>query len=200
MRTNWIKAMSESNGREHERAGVVFGRSFYLFAALVAVLGTICYVIRGAEVLTNAVVEEFGFLAVFAPRIGAALVIAGFVQVLVPRDLVARWLGGRAGLKGIFIASLAGALTPGGPMTSFPLLVALFASGAHRGSLIAYITGWSLLGVQRVLVWELPLMGSEFTLIRVLACLPLPILAGILASRINFAWAGPAEADQQAEK
>ncbi|MDP2620550.1 MAG: permease [Hyphomicrobiales bacterium] len=191
--------MSGTNRSEQERGNRLFGPSFYLFAGLTAVLGAICYVLRGPEVLFDRMVEEFGFLIVIAPRIGAALVIAGFVQVLVPRDLVARWLGSRAGLKGIVIASVAGALTPGGPMTSFPLLVALFASGAHRGSLIAYITGWSLLGVQRVLVWELPLMGGEFTLIRVLACAPLPILAGILAARINFAWAGPAEADQEAE-
>lgn len=191
--------MSGTNRRKQDRGNRVLGPSFYLFAGLTMVLGALCYVLRGPEVLFDRMVEELGFLAVIAPRIGAALVIAGFVQVLVPRDLVARWLGSRAGLKGIIIASVAGGLTPGGPMTSFPLLVALFASGAHRGSLVAYITGWSLLGVQRVLVWELPLMGSEFVLIRVLACLPLPILAGILAARINFAWAGPAEADREAE-
>ena len=191
--------MSGSNRREQDRGNRVLGPSLYLFAGLTVVLGTLSYVLRGPEVMYDRMAEELGFLAVIAPRIGAALIIAGFVQVLVPRDLVARWLGSRAGLKGIVIASVAGALTPGGPMTSFPLLVALFASGAHRGSLIAYITGWSLLGVQRVLVWELPLMGGEFTLIRVLACAPLPILAGIVAARINFAWAGPAEADREAE-
>lgn len=182
-----------SGPNERERGNGVLGRSFYLFAGLVVVLGAVSYVLRGPDALIGAIGEEFGFLAVIAPRIGAALVIAGFVQVLVPRDLVARLLGSRAGIKGIVIASVAGAFTPGGPMTSFPLLVALFASGAHRGSLVAYITGWSLLGVQRVLVWELPLMGSDFVLIRVLACLPLPILAGIVAARISFAWAGPGE-------
>ena len=185
--------MSGPNEREQERGNGALGRSFYLFAGLTVILGTVSYALRGPDVLMSAIGEEFGFLAVIAPRIGAALVVAGFVQVLVPRGLVARLLGSRAGVKGIVIASLAGAFTPGGPMTSFPLLVALFASGAHRGSLIAYITGWSLLGVQRVLVWELPLMGSHFVLIRVLACLPLPILAGIVASRINFTWAGPGE-------
>jgi uncharacterized membrane protein YraQ (UPF0718 family) len=181
---------------ERERGTVMFGRSFYLFASLTVILGAVCYVTKGPDVLMGAVTEELGFLLVIAPRIAAALLLAGFVQVLVPRDLVARWLGSRAGLKGIVIASVAGAVTPGGPMTSFPLLVALFASGAHRGSLVAYITGWSIIGMQRVLVWEVPLMGSDFALVQVLACLPLPILAGWLASRITFAWAGPGEADQ----
>ena len=187
--------MKHSNEREQER-GAVFGRSFYLFGSLTVILGAVCYVVKGPEVLMSAVTEELGFLVIIAPRIAAALVLAGFVQVLIPRDLVARWLGSRAGFKGLVIASVAGALTPGGPMTSFPLLVALFASGAHRGSLVAYITGWSILGLQRVLVWEVPLLGSEFALIRVLACLPLPVLAGFLASRITFAWAGPSEVEQ----
>jgi len=192
--------MKHSNERERERGVVVLGRSFYLFASLTVILGAVCYVLKGPDVLIAAVIEELGFLLVIAPRIAAALLLAGFVQVLVPRDLVARWLGSRAGFKGLVIASVAGALTPGGPMTSFPLLVALFASGAHRGSLVAYITGWSILGLQRVLVWEVPLLGSDFALVRVLACLPLPILAGWLASRITFAWAGPSEFEEQESK
>lgn len=188
--------MKHSDEREPEGGGAIFTRSFYLFASLTVILGTVCYVLKGPEVLWSAVTEELGFFFVIAPRIAAALLLAGFLQVLVPRDLVARWLGSRAGLKGLLIASLAGSVTPGGPMTSFPLLVALFASGAHRGSLVAYITAWSIIGVQRVLVWEVPLLGSDFALVRVLACLPLPILAGWLATRITFAWAGPGEVEQ----
>jgi hypothetical protein len=54
-------------------------------------------------------------------------------------------------------------------------------AGADRGALVAYLTSWSLLGFQRVMVWELPLMGVDFALLRSLANLPLPIIAGLLA-------------------
>jgi uncharacterized membrane protein YraQ (UPF0718 family) len=86
-------------------------------------------------------------------------------------------------MRGILIATVAGALTPGGPMTSFPFVVALYMAGADRGSLVAYLTSWSLLGFQRVMVWELPLLGPEFAFLRLLANLPLPIIAGILARK-----------------
>ena len=34
---------------------------------------------------------------------------------------------------------------------------------------------------QRMLVWEIPLLGGEFALVRVLTALPLPFIAGYLA-------------------
>ena len=84
-------------------------------------------------------------------------------------------------MRGLLIATVAGTLTPGGPITSFPFVVALYMAGADRGSLVAYLTAWSLLGFQRVMVWEMPLLGLDFVLVRSLANLPFPILAGMLA-------------------
>jgi hypothetical protein len=40
---------------------------------------------------------------------------------------------------------------------------------------------WTLIGYTRALVWELPFFGSEFVLWRIIAALPLPIVAGVLA-------------------
>ena len=63
----------------------------------------------------------------------------------------------------------------------FSLLAVLGGAGADRGALIAYITSWAMLGLQRVLVWDVPFMGAEFSLTRLLICLPLPIIAGLIA-------------------
>ncbi|MEE8534317.1 MAG: hypothetical protein V3S95_12320, partial [Alphaproteobacteria bacterium] len=68
-----------------------------------------------------------------------------------------------------------------GPLTSFPIVVALYASGAARGTLVAYITAWAMLGVQRMLVWEIPFMGGEFALLRITCVAALPVLAGLMA-------------------
>ena len=56
------------------------------------------------------------------------------------------------------------------------MVYALWVAGADAGALIAFIASWSLLGFNRLIVWELPLLGVEFTAIRYVACLPLPIL------------------------
>lgn len=55
------------------------------------------------------------------PLLLAAFLIAGQMQVLLPKDIVSQWLGEQAGLKAILIGSAAGALTPGGP--TFPYLL-----------------------------------------------------------------------------
>jgi uncharacterized membrane protein YraQ (UPF0718 family) len=81
----------------------------------------------------------------------------------------------------MILASGAGMVTPGGPMTSFPVVSALHEAGTGRRALVAYLTSWSTQGFQRILMWELPLMGFEFAAFRFIVSLPLPIIAGVIS-------------------
>jgi uncharacterized membrane protein YraQ (UPF0718 family) len=116
------------------------------------------------------------------PRLIPALLLAGMLQVLVPQETVARYFGRQGGMRAILIASLAGVLTPGGPMVSVPLLVVLSNSGAALPSLVAYMTAWSLFGMQRIIAWEAPLMGWKFVAVRVIPSLLFPVVAGWLVA------------------
>ena len=58
---------------------------------------------------------------------------------------------------------------------------AFLAMGADAGAVVAFITSWTLIGYTRALVWELPFFGSDFVIWRIVAAVPLPIIAGILA-------------------
>lgn len=116
------------------------------------------------------------------PRLIPALILAGLLQVLVPQDTVARYFGRAGGMKAILVASLAGVLTPGGPMISVPLMVVLANSGAGLPSLVAYMTAWSLFGVQRIIAWEAPLLGWKFVAVRVIPSLIFPVVAGWLVA------------------
>ena len=114
------------------------------------------------------------------PRLVPAIIIAGLLQVLVPQEAVQRYFGRDSGLRALCIASLAGVLTPGGPMVTVPFMVALAHSGAAMPPLVAYMTSWSLFGMQRIIAWEAPLMGWRFVLVRVVPSLAFPVLAGWL--------------------
>jgi uncharacterized protein len=114
------------------------------------------------------------------PRLVPALILAGMLQVLVPQETVSRYLGREGGFRAILIAAVAGVLTPGGPMVTVPFLVALANSGAAMAPLVAYMTSWSLFGMQRIIAWEAPLMGWHFVLVRVIPSLAFPVLAGWL--------------------
>jgi uncharacterized membrane protein YraQ (UPF0718 family) len=118
------------------------------------------------------------------PKVLAACLIASFVAVLMPREMVVRWVGAESGIAGLLIATLAGIVVPGGPITVFPIAAAFVAIGADIGPTIAFVTSWTLLGYGRALVWELPFFGPEFVIWRSLAALPLPIIAGLLAKLI----------------
>jgi uncharacterized membrane protein YraQ (UPF0718 family) len=48
--------------------------------------------------------------------------------------------------------------------------------------LVAYMTSWSLFGMQRIIAWEAPLMGWHFVALRVVSSLLFPVLAGWLVS------------------
>jgi hypothetical protein len=48
----------------------------------------------------------------------------------------------------------------------------------------ALITGWSIFAVHRIISWEYPLLGWRFVVLRLVAALPLPIMAGLLAELI----------------
>lgn len=122
------------------------------------------------------------------PRLLAAFVIAGLVQVLVPQELVVQWMGKESGFKGILIGTALGGLTPGGPMTHFPILASFYQMGIGVGPLIAYLTAWLLFGLQRVVMWELPFLGPQIVVVRILSSLLLPLFAGWFSSILWNRW------------
>ncbi|MGE3711247.1 MAG: permease [Hyphomicrobiaceae bacterium] len=159
----------------------VFGASFWVFGAGALIAGTACFLTLGADAFNASISGDIDLLLLLIPRFAAGMLIAAFVKELLPRERIANYVGDGAGVSAIGIAAVVGAMTPGGPMTSFPLVRALQDAGTGRGPLVAYITSWSTLGFQRVLNWELPLLGPDLTALRAIVSLPLPIIAGLIA-------------------
>ena len=90
-----------------------------------------------------------------------------------------RYLGEESGFMGLILAMLAGSVAPGGSLIQFPIIASLQRSGAGAGPLAAYLTAWSLMPVQRTLVWELPFLGLPFVAARLLVSAAAPLLAGL---------------------
>lgn len=133
---------------------------------------------RQPETIRPALVNAAGEVRKIAWRIPFALLFAAFLAALLPPELVLRTVGGETGFMGVVVASAVGAILPGGPFVAFPLAVGLAERGAGTAQLVALVTAWSVLAVQRAVVFELPMMGWRFTLLRVATSLPLPILGG----------------------
>ena len=115
------------------------------------------------------------------PKVLAGCLIGAFITLLLPRETIAKWVGADSGIWGILVATVAGAILPGGPMTIYPVAGAFLAAGADAGAACAFVISWTLIGYTRAIVWELPFFGLDFVVWRVLFSLPLPILAGLAA-------------------
>lgn len=118
------------------------------------------------------------------PLLVFAFIVAGMVQVLLPKELLAKWIGTESGLRGILIGTAAGACAPGGPYVSLPIAAGLLRSGASIGTMVAFLTGWSLWAVVR-LPMEIGIMGWKFTLIRLASVFFFPPIAGLIAQTLT---------------
>jgi uncharacterized membrane protein YraQ (UPF0718 family) len=114
------------------------------------------------------------------PLLIFAFIVAGMVEILMPKELLSRWVGAESGMRGIFLGTIAGALTPGGPYVSLPIVAGLMRSGASVGTLVAFVTGWSLWAVGRLPI-EVGILGWKFTLIRLASTFVFPPIAGYIA-------------------
>ena len=174
--------MSEAPIKRRPRKA--FDWSSAAVAVAVAVSATVVYRRDGSARFFEILESDFHLFIDILPKVLAACLIAAFVAVLMPRETVLRWVGAESGVMGILIATLAGVICPGGPITIFPVAAAFVAIGADVGAAVAFITSWTLLGYARILVWELPFFGSDFVLWRTVLSIPLPVIAGLLARAI----------------
>jgi uncharacterized membrane protein YraQ (UPF0718 family) len=150
-----------------------------ILGGLCVVLALVALWIGGTGKLTAGINEGVTLLVQFAPQMAIGFLLAGLVSVLVPASAIGRLVGAESGLSGLLIATVAGALTPGGPFLHFPLVAVLLRGGAGEGPVAAYLTAWALLGLNRMLVWEIPVLGPTFALSRWGVSLVVPVLVGV---------------------
>src|SRR5205085_710449 len=81
----------------------------------------------GRERFLEILKSDVGLFIDIMPKVLAACLIAAFVAVLMPRETVLRWVGAESGLLGVLIATLAGVICPGGPITIYPVAAAFVA-------------------------------------------------------------------------
>lgn len=160
-------------------------RAFDWSTASIAVLAIAAavtvYVRDGQAQFFSILTDDLWLLADVLPKVVAGCLIAVFLTYLMPKELVARWVGEESGFSGLVIASVLGAITPGGPFTIYPIAGAFLAVGADGGAVVAFVTSWTLIGFTRAVVWEMAFFGPHFVFWRIVLSLPLPIIAGILA-------------------
>jgi uncharacterized protein len=151
--------------------------STLVLAIVALVLGVIAY-LKDPGLPAIGARNGVSMLAFILPRMVPAILIAGLVQVLIPQETVSRYFGRPSGIAGIGPPGVNTLATEATTMVSAPFMVVLANSSVATAPLVAYMTAWSLFGLQRIIAWEAPLMGWRFVAVRVVPSLAFPVLAG----------------------
>lgn len=165
--------------------------SLLILGILAIGVGALAVSRGGTPLLIDGLRTSWGLFAAVAPQLLLGFTLAGLVTVLLPADVLARLVGEGSGFRGLLIASVAGIATPGGPFVQFPLMAAIASAGAGTGPMAAYLTAWSLMGWNRIVVYELPLLGPSFTVARIAVSLAAPLVVGALVPVVLRALSGP---------
>jgi uncharacterized membrane protein YraQ (UPF0718 family) len=141
--------------------------------------------LRGRALLHDAAREGVWDFLRLLPRLAIGVIGAGFIAEILPQELVARWLGPSSGALGVTLATVAGALTPGGPVLGFSIGAAALKGGAGAPQVIAYSTAWALFAFPRLFLFELAMMPPRAVWLRLAVSLPAPFLAAAAAMLVG---------------
>ena len=149
-----------------------------LLGLIILGLAGLAYEKGGWETVKGGVLSGINILGREFLLLAAAFLTAGFLQGLVKKEQITRWLGREAGIKGILLACLGGGLIPGGPYAYYPIAGALLSSGAGLGVLAAFVSAKNLWSISR-LPYEFAILGGTITIRRYLITFLIPPLLGI---------------------
>lgn len=155
-----------------------------LILAAVAVVLLMIAFWRGNDLPRTGLLAAWRTLWRNLPLLLLSFIIAGLAQVLIPKDLITRWLGTEAGFKGVLVGCVAGGLVPGAPYAVFPLVSALYQAGAGLGAVVGFVSAWSLWSVSRLPV-EMALIDPKPALVRYVVTFVVPPIAGLLAEAVG---------------
>jgi len=155
-----------------------------LILIILAVLLVIVAYWRGRDLPLSGLKQAGTTLWRNLPLILVSFVIAGLVQVLIPKDLIREWLGTKSGFMGILIGSIAGGIAPGSPYAVFPVIGTLYKGGASLGAVVSFVSAWSLWSVTR-LPLEIALIDPKAALLRFGITFVVPPIAGLIAQGLS---------------
>lgn len=119
------------------------------------------------------------------PKIVIGMFIGALMVEVLPREILQAWLSDRSGWRGILVGWVAGCLLPvGAPFVLYPIVAGLLQGGAGLGPMVTLLTASALIGPVRTFVYEIPIIGTEFFLFRILAVFWVPPVAGALSQMV----------------
>ena len=100
--------------------------------------------------------------------------------MLLPAEIVMKWFGEEAGIKGVISGGLLGGLMQGGPYAVYPIIKSLYDKGAHISIVLSMLIGYGAIGLGRV-VYGFIFFSPQIVGLRLLFAVPATIIVGTIA-------------------
>jgi uncharacterized protein len=137
------------------------------------------------NIVTNWLLHALDLFRLMAPYLLLGFTLAGILHVLVPREWVARHLGGR-GLKAAVKAALVGTPLPLCSCGVIPFADLLKRQGASRSAITSFLISTPQTGVDSILA-SYAMLGLPLTLWKVLTAMVSGIFGGVLSGWVDRA-------------
>lgn len=146
----------------------VFSRYGIILAGLILLAGGALWDISiAAQAVTLASSSLLQLILVLPP----IFILMGLLDVWVPRETMAKFMGSHSGLLGATIAFFLGSAAAGPLYVAFPVAAMLLKKGASLTNIFLFIGAWSTTKIP-LLMFEYSAMGPAFTLTRLLVNIP----------------------------
>ena len=136
-----------------------------VFINAAAVTGLIISLTKNKQKTKQALKAALKSFFRMAPAVLILLILVGLLMGFFKPELISSLLGDKAGILGVALASVAGAILMIPSLIAFPLTASLVESGASLGVAAAFITTLTMIGFV-TLPLEIKEMGKKLTLMR----------------------------------
>jgi uncharacterized membrane protein YraQ (UPF0718 family) len=97
-------------------------------------------------------------------------ILLGLLDVWVPREILMRYMGTGAGVKGVILSLLIGSAAAGPLYGAFPVAAVLMKKGASFTNILIFMGAWSTTKIPMVL-FEVSSLGLKFAITRLMVSL-----------------------------
>ncbi len=151
----------------------------YLMAAgLLVILAAILKGFHTKDDVKEWMVSTWYFVKLITPWLLVGVFVAGAIKVLLPPEVVTRWVGGNS-LMANFLASFIGALMYFATLTEVPIIKALTQLGMGQGPALALLLAGPALSLPNMLVIR-KVMGTKKALIYISLVVVMATISGMV--------------------
>lgn len=167
--------MNNMNKPKDSKKGFILLGAIILITVLVSI-----FVPDKSLIIRQTSFDYFKQMAMIFPAI---LLLMGLFNVWVSKDFVMAHLGKKAGVKGIAISFILGALPTGPIFVAFPMAQALLKKGASYTNIVIFLSAWACIKIPQELV-EMQFLGIKFMLARLGLTIVFITLMGIIIDKL----------------